>query len=115
MPFLLSSILSSLRSSAMKPRYLMRGRSGPRQYTFLASPDEPFYQQQQKYEHCDTGSSRKAGKGDGKGKQENGFHVEDEEDNRVQVIRRTELNPGIPFGLESTLVGGVLFRSGFAR
>src|SRR5579872_1770048 len=114
MPFLLSSILSSLRSSAIVTSIALRAGSGPRQYTFLAGPDEALHQQQQKYEHCDTGSSRKAGKGNGKGKQENGFHVEDQKHNCVQIIRRTKLNPRVAFGLEAALVGGVLFRPGFA-
>jgi len=55
----------------------------------------------------------KAVEGDGDGKKEDGFDIEDEKDDGVEVIAGLELDPGVSGGFEAALVDGVLAWAGF--
>src|ERR1035437_5283446 len=65
--------------------------SFPRQHTLLPCPDQPIHQQQQKDYHRDECAGAQPPKSNRKGQQEAGLHIEREEDDSIQVIRRVEL------------------------
>src|ERR1035441_3148418 len=69
--------------------------SFPRQYAFLPRPNQSFHQQKQKDDHRDECAGAQPPKSNREGKQEDGLHIEDQEDDRIQVIldrKSTRLN-----------------------
>src|ERR1700689_2418483 len=60
--------------------------SRPRQHTFLAGPDQTLHQQQQENQHRQTSRQRQSGESRGKRQQENRLHIEDQENNGIQIV-----------------------------
>jgi len=87
--------------------------SGPGQNLLFAGPNKACNEQEQEDEHVDGLSCSEPTKGNREWQEKNSFDVEDQKDDRVEVVTGLEFDPGIARGFEPTLIDGVLAGAGF--
>src|SRR6185437_5153107 len=87
----------------------------PRQHAFHACPNQACDQQENENHHFDEPKRAQSREGYRERQQKNRFHVEDQENDRVEVIFGPELNPGVTFRFQPTLVDGVFVPAGLFR
>src|SRR5690348_10049141 len=87
----------------------------PSQHSLHPRPSQTGNQQKQKDHQRNESTSAQARERNRKRQQKNRLHIKDQENDGVEIILRLELNPRVAFGLETTLVGGVLFLARLTR
>lgn len=85
----------------------------PFEVSALPGPDEALGEEQDEGENHKQRPHRQAGESDGDGEQKKNLYVEDQKEDRVEVIVGAELNPRIAFGREATFIDGVFLPAGF--
>jgi len=81
----------------------------------LPCPGEAGDEEEEEDQHGEAVGGAEVGELGGEGQQEDGFDIEDEEDDGVEVVAGLEGNPGVAGGFEAALVDGVLVEAGFLR
>ena len=61
--------------------------------TAVPSPHEPLSEQQDEDEHGHEGADGQSSEGDGEGQEEEHLDVENQKQNRVEIVMGLELNP----------------------
>src|SRR5262245_42990820 len=85
-------------------------------YTSLAPrPEEPFDEEQKKRQNRDERSHRQSSECDSKRHKKHCLNIEDQKNDRIQIILRVELNLRIAKRFDSALVRGSLVRPRFWR
>src|ERR1039458_4965031 len=84
----------------------------PFQRTFLPNPDVPNQKNDEKYQNFHKSENTEGFELDRPGKQEDGFHIEDHEQDRDDVVADGVTAAGIVDGIDAALVGHQL---GLAR
>src|SRR3954468_17121371 len=78
-------------------------------------PDESFAEQEDEHKHRDQCTGGKTGEGDSEGQEEKDLHVEDQKQNRIEIIVRLELNPRITRRGDAAFIDVILDAAGFRR
>lgn len=76
--------------------FVNHGESFPGQESLEPRPGQPFRQQEHKQQHGQNRTQRQLEKRHGKGQEEDRFDVENQEQDAVEVVARTELGERIP-------------------
>src|SRR5688500_4773231 len=97
MPLLLSSLLnpSSIGMSL-----------SPGQNSFAPRPDQPFHQEKEEDHHGQECAETQVEECDREWKEKDDLNIKDEEDDAVEIVVGTELDPGVAFGFKAALVDG---------
>src|SRR5438105_10701147 len=83
--------------------------------TFAPSPNESLNQQEQKDEKRDERANRQTGERDRERNQKNRFHVEDQKNDRVEIILRPELDLRFTDRFDAAFVDRVLLYARLRR
>src|SRR6202022_1789955 len=78
---------------------------------FAPSPNETFNQQKQEDENRDESANRQTGERDRERHQKNCFHVENQQNDRVEVILGSELNLCFADRFDAAFVDRILLRA----
>src|SRR4051812_15105592 len=85
--------------------------SFPFEVAAMPRPDETLGEQQDEGEHRHEGARGQAGKCYGKGQEEQHLDVENQEQNRVEVVMRLELNPRVARRSDAAFIDGIFDRT----
>src|SRR5213082_2077780 len=84
----------------------------PFEVSALPGPDEAFGEEKNEYQHHDQRAGGQVAESDGEGQQEEHLDIEDQEENRVEIIVRLELDPRVAGRSDAALIDVVLDRAG---
>src|SRR5881394_341566 len=88
---------------------------GPIYTTFAPRPNKTFNQQKQKHENRDKRADRQTGEGDRKRHQKDRLHVENQKNDRVEIILRPELNLRLADRFDPAFVDRIFLDTRFWR
>src|SRR5689334_380577 len=85
--------------------------SFPLEVAPVPGPDQALGEEENEDQHGEQGAGGQAGERDGERQEEQHLDVEDQEEDRIQVIVGLELDPRVTGGFEAAFIGGVLARA----
>src|SRR5262249_37306799 len=113
--FAAQNLVDSLaHCSALTPRSF-NALSFPLQTPFTPSPNEPFNQEQQENQYRDEGADRQTRESHCEWHQKDRFDIKDQEDDRVQIVLRAELNLCFTKRFDAAFINRVFLRAWFRR
>jgi len=89
------------------------GSSFPFEVAAVPGPDEALGEEKDEDEHREQCAGGQAGERDGEREEKEDLDVEDQEEDRVEIVVGLELDPRIAAGREAAFVGRVFERAGF--